>query len=87
MHYNNTKEIWDELRELCPIYYGATYEKMADWRIFNGLAQQKIAPVHNIFMKAVSSIPLMVKVNSILVSGRHLLINSLMSSQWYWHGS
>jgi formate dehydrogenase major subunit len=29
MHYNNTKEIWDELRELCPIYFGATYEKMA----------------------------------------------------------
>lgn len=28
MKYNNTKEIWDELRELCPIYYGATYEKM-----------------------------------------------------------
>ena len=28
MHYNNTKEIWDELRELCPIYKGATYEKM-----------------------------------------------------------
>ncbi|EFE24338.1 Formate dehydrogenase H [Edwardsiella tarda] len=30
MHYHNTQEIWDELRELCPIYYGATYEKMAD---------------------------------------------------------
>ncbi len=28
MHYNNTKEIWDEMRELCPIYYGATYEKI-----------------------------------------------------------
>ena len=28
MHYENTKEIWDELRELTPIYYGATYEKM-----------------------------------------------------------
>ncbi|TCP97234.1 formate dehydrogenase major subunit [Cricetibacter osteomyelitidis] len=28
MHYNNTKEIWDELRGLCPIYKGATYEKM-----------------------------------------------------------
>ena len=28
MKYNNTKEIWDELRGLCPIYYGATYEKM-----------------------------------------------------------
>ncbi|VFS46629.1 Formate dehydrogenase H [Budvicia aquatica] len=30
MKYNNTQEIWDELRELCPKYYGATYEKMAD---------------------------------------------------------
>ncbi len=29
MKYNNTQEIWDELRELCPLYYGATYEKMA----------------------------------------------------------
>ncbi len=29
MKYNNTQEIWDEMRELCPLYYGATYEKMA----------------------------------------------------------
>jgi formate dehydrogenase major subunit len=29
MKYNNTEEIWNELRELCPLYYGATYEKMA----------------------------------------------------------
>lgn len=28
MHYSNTQEIWDELRELCPKYYGATYEKL-----------------------------------------------------------
>ncbi|MDR0888812.1 MAG: formate dehydrogenase subunit alpha [Coriobacteriales bacterium] len=28
MHYENTKEIWDELRSLCPNFYGATYEKM-----------------------------------------------------------
>lgn len=28
MHYNNTKEIWDELRGLCPKYAGATYEKL-----------------------------------------------------------
>ena len=38
MHYNNTKEIWDEVRELCPNFYGATYEKMegvgyAQWPI------------------------------------------------------
>ncbi|MEA5097981.1 MAG: formate dehydrogenase subunit alpha [Burkholderiaceae bacterium] len=29
MHYHDTEEIWNELRELCPLYYGATYEKMA----------------------------------------------------------
>jgi formate dehydrogenase alpha subunit len=29
MHYNNAKEIWDELRGLCHLYTGATYEKMA----------------------------------------------------------
>ncbi|MBO3444245.1 molybdopterin-dependent oxidoreductase, partial [Clostridium sp. CCUG 7971] len=28
MEYNNTKEIWDEMRNLCPSFYGATYEKM-----------------------------------------------------------
>ena len=38
MRYRNTKEIWDEVRELCPLFYGATYEKMeglghAQWPI------------------------------------------------------
>ncbi|MDR0500510.1 MAG: formate dehydrogenase subunit alpha [Coriobacteriales bacterium] len=28
MHYNNTEEIWNEVRELCPNFYGATYERM-----------------------------------------------------------
>lgn len=30
MHYNNTQEIWDELRDLCPDFFGATYEKMGE---------------------------------------------------------
>ncbi|MFM2481435.1 formate dehydrogenase subunit alpha [Celerinatantimonas sp. YJH-8] len=30
MHYENNQEIWDELRELCPLFYGATYEKMGE---------------------------------------------------------
>lgn len=29
MHYEDTQEIWDEMRSLCPTFYGATYEKMA----------------------------------------------------------
>lgn len=28
MHYNNTKEIWDEMRMLAPKFTGATYEKI-----------------------------------------------------------
>lgn len=28
MHYNNTEEIWDEMRKLCPSFIGATYAKM-----------------------------------------------------------
>jgi formate dehydrogenase major subunit len=28
MKYRNTEEIWEELRNLCPIYYGVTYEKL-----------------------------------------------------------
>lgn len=30
MHYRNTQEIWDELRQLCPDFFGATYEKMGE---------------------------------------------------------
>ena len=28
MPYKNTKEIWDELRSLCPLYAGVSYEKL-----------------------------------------------------------
>lgn len=30
MHYENNQQIWDEMRELCPLFYGVTYEKMGD---------------------------------------------------------
>ena len=30
MHYDNTRQIWDELRHLCPGFLGATYEKMGE---------------------------------------------------------
>lgn len=30
MHYDNTQQIWDELRYLCPNFTGATYEKMGE---------------------------------------------------------
>ena len=30
MHYDNNQQIWDEMRELCPLFYGVTYQKMGD---------------------------------------------------------
>lgn len=30
MKYDNTQQIWDELRQLCPNFFGATYEKMGE---------------------------------------------------------
>ncbi len=30
MRYDSNQQIWDELRELCPLFYGVTYEKMGD---------------------------------------------------------
>ncbi len=30
MHYNKTEEIWEELRLLCPIYEGVTYERLEE---------------------------------------------------------
>ena len=71
MHYNNTKEIWDELRELCPIYYGATYEKWRTWLISSGRAAmwRTAIRVQNTCTTAVSLILRTAKVSSIPVNG------------------
>lgn len=44
MQYANTREIWDEVRSLCPQFAGASYEKMAglgyaQWPIFAEAAE------------------------------------------------
>lgn len=30
MRYQSNQQIWDEMRELCPLFYGVTYEKMGE---------------------------------------------------------
>ncbi|MEI7085199.1 formate dehydrogenase subunit alpha [Pectobacterium versatile] len=30
MHYEDNQQIWDEMRSLCPLFYGVTYEKMGE---------------------------------------------------------
>lgn len=50
MHYNNTQEIWDELRHLCPDFYGATYEKMGELASFSGLAAILQMPIRGLLI-------------------------------------
>ncbi|NYY75743.1 hypothetical protein DMI70_02315 [Escherichia coli] len=57
MHYNNTREIWDELRHLCPDFYGATYEKWANWASFSGLAAILQIPIRDFICLKRSLIP------------------------------
>lgn len=30
MHYDNNQQIWDEVRALCPLFFGVTWEKMGE---------------------------------------------------------
>ncbi len=30
MHYRDNQQIWDEIRELCPLFFGVTYQKMGE---------------------------------------------------------
>src|SRR5690606_28150891 len=36
MHYGDNQQIWDEMRELCPVCCGVTYEKMGERRHVQG---------------------------------------------------
>ena len=50
MHYNNTQEIWDELRHLCPDFYGATYEKMGELGFIQCLAAILQMPIRGLLI-------------------------------------
>ena len=83
--YNNTKEIWDELRDLCPLYKGATYEKMEgmgyiQWPCTDEGLKIK---VRNICIKAKSSTVRTAKLNSLHVTGNHRWKIFQKNSHWY----
>lgn len=55
MHYDSNQQIWDEMRELCPLFYGV-YEKWARWVIFRPCVRMLIT-VHAVpVQKIISSI-------------------------------
>ena len=57
MHYDDNQQIWDEMRELCPLFYGVTYEKWARWATCSGRARHSITPARRTSTKIISSIP------------------------------
>ncbi len=44
MHYNNTREIWDELRHLCPDFTAPPTRKWASWATSCGRAAMSPTP-------------------------------------------
>ncbi len=81
MHYNNTQEIWDELRELCPIYYGATYEKMADLAYIQWPCPTLDHPGTPYLYEGGEFLGPVAKRSSLPVSGLRRSISSAMSSR------
>ncbi len=50
MHYNNTQEIWDELRHLCRISTVRLTRKWANWASFSGLAAILQMPIRGLLI-------------------------------------
>ncbi|STW06583.1 formate dehydrogenase H, selenopolypeptide subunit [Klebsiella grimontii] len=63
MHYDNNQQIWDEMRELCPLFYGVTYEKMGDMNHVQWPCPTLDHPVLRGCIKITSSIRRPVKVS------------------------
>lgn len=57
MHYENNQQIWDEMRELCPLFYGVTREKMGDMGHVSGHARPSTTPARRGCIKTTASIP------------------------------
>ncbi len=72
------------MRELCPIYYGATYEKMADLAYIQWPCPTEDSPGTQYLYEGGKFDTPNGKGQFYTCEWAPLLINSLMSSQWYW---
>ena len=57
MHYENNQQIWDEMRELCPLFYGVTWEKMGDMGHVQWPCPTSIIPARRGCIKTTASTP------------------------------
>lgn len=63
MHYDDNQQIWDEMRELCPLFYGVTYAKMGEMGHVQCRARRSITPVRPTCTRTISSTPQRAKGN------------------------
>lgn len=84
MHYADNQQIWDEMRALCPLFYGVTYEKWAKWATCNGRARRWIIRERHTCTKTISSTPQPARGSSLLHRGAHrqkpLMMTTLLCS-------
>jgi formate dehydrogenase major subunit len=72
MHYDSNQQIWDEMRELCPLFYGVTYEKMGEMGHVQWPCPTLDHPERRTCTKTISSTPQPVKGSSLPHGARRL---------------
>jgi predicted molibdopterin-dependent oxidoreductase YjgC len=82
MHYESNQQIWDEMRELCPLFYGVTYEKMGEMGHVQWPCPTLDHPVHRIYTKTISSTRLPVKASSLPPPGALRLRRRMKTIRW-----
>lgn len=82
MHYESNQQIWDEMRELCPLFYGVTYEKMGEMGHVQWPCPTLDHPVPRIYTKTISSIRLPAKASSLPPPGALRLRRRMKTIRW-----
>lgn len=82
MRYQSNQQIWDEMRELCPLFYGVTYEKMGEMGHIQWPCPSSITPAHLTFTRTASLIPPMAKANCLPHNGERPQKFLMKSIRW-----
>ena len=83
MHYEDNQQIWDEMRELCPLFYGVTYEKMGEMVMCSGPVQPSIIPALPTCTRIISSTPPLAKASYLPPPGAPRRRHRMRITRWY----
>lgn len=83
MHYEDNQQIWDEMRELCPLFYGVTYEKMGEMGHVQWPVQPSIIPALPTCTRIISSTPPLAKASYLPPPGAPRRRYRMRITRWY----